>query len=183
MIMKPRLWTGLAAVAVAALTVTGCATMNVRTYATRGADFRQYRTYNWAAADAFSTGDPRLDNNTFLQDRVRSDVEKQLATRGFEKRETGAPDLLLHYHANVEQQIDLNEIERRYGYTNQNEEWPSLADAGTLIIDVVDARTNRLLWRGWAEGVVEGVIDNQSFMDDTIDTAVRRILDRFPRAL
>jgi hypothetical protein len=52
-----------------------------------------------------------------------------------------------------------------------------------LTIDVVDARTNRLVWRGWAEGVVEGVIDNQSFMDDTIDTAVRRILDRFPRAL
>jgi hypothetical protein len=56
-------------------------------------------------------------------------------------------------------------------------------DAGTLLIDLVDARTNRLVWRGWAEGSVDGVIDNQEWMEARIDEAVTRILERLPRRL
>lgn len=35
-------------------------------------------------------------------------------------------------------------------------------DAGTLTLDLVDARTGRLVWRGWAERSIEGVLDNRS---------------------
>jgi hypothetical protein len=56
-------------------------------------------------------------------------------------------------------------------------------EAGTLVIDVVDARTNRLIWRGWAENTMDGAIDNQDWMEKTIDHAVARIFTQLPRNL
>ena len=54
-------------------------------------------------------------------------------------------------------------------------------DAGTLLLDFVDARTNMMVWHGWAEGSMDRVIDNQEWMDQRIDDAVTRILQKFPR--
>jgi hypothetical protein len=50
-----------------------------------------------------------------------------------------------------------------------------------LTIDVMDRRTGRLAWRGWAECSFEGVIENQAWMEATIDQAVDRILAQLPR--
>jgi len=66
-----------------------------------------YRTYNWAVEAPKATGDPRLDSNPFFDDRVHAAVEKALATRGFEKADSAAAQLLLHYHVSITQEIDL----------------------------------------------------------------------------
>jgi hypothetical protein len=52
---------------------------------------------------------------------------------------------------------------------------------GTLFIDFIDARTNTLAWRGWAEGSLDGVIDDQRWMEKVIDATVAKILARLPR--
>jgi hypothetical protein len=80
--MYPSRLGPIVALAVSALTLSGCATMNVNSYVERGIDFNRYRTYNWGPADALSTGDPRLDNNRFFHERVQADVDQQLAARG-----------------------------------------------------------------------------------------------------
>ena len=49
--------------ATTALVLTGCATMNVSSHVLRGADFTQYRIFEWGPADALPTGDPRLDRS------------------------------------------------------------------------------------------------------------------------
>ena len=74
-----------ATVALAALALTGCVPVRVHSYVERGTDFSRYRTYNWGPPDSWTTGDPRLDNNPFFQERVRAEVDRQLARRGFEK--------------------------------------------------------------------------------------------------
>ena len=102
----------LAAVTLIAMVLNGCATVRVNSYLERGADFRQYRTYAWGPADAFSTGDPRLDNNRFFSERVEKAVDQQLASRGFEKRESGASDVLIHVHARIDQRIESDAIDR-----------------------------------------------------------------------
>ncbi len=53
-------------------------------------------------------------------------------------------------------------------------------DAGTLLIDMVDTRTNTLLWRGWAEGSMDPFVDNQDWMEKRVDLAVARILEKLP---
>src|SRR5688572_33372640 len=95
------------ALAVAALILAGCASRNVGSFLERGSDVARYRTYSWAPAGTQETGDPRLDNNPFFHERIQADVEKQLAARGFEKAASGAPDLLIHYHASISQRIEV----------------------------------------------------------------------------
>lgn len=179
MIRSRRAWP-LAAAAVATLVLAGCAT-TVRSYVERGADFSRYRTYGWGPADAFATGDPRLDSNPFFRERLQAAADAQLTTRGLEQSAPDSADLLLHYHVSVTQRIDVNEIDRKYGYCEDCR--PDVYDAGTLTLDLVDARTGRLVWRGWAERSIEGVLDKQEWMERQIDEAVARILARLPRRL
>src|SRR5688572_8557436 len=92
--------------ALSALVLGACASASVRSYAVRGFEARQFRTYSWGPANAHSTGDPRLDNNEFFINRIHAQVDAELARKGFEKV-GAAPDVLLHFHANVTQQIDV----------------------------------------------------------------------------
>ena len=172
---------GLTAVALCATVAAGCATMNVSSYLERGVDIRQYRTFHWASPETFSTGDPRLDNNRFFDERVRMQVEKELTGRGFERALSGTPDFHVHYHASITQKIDVRDLDREHRYCDTADCRPYVYDAGTLFIDLVDQRTKKLIWRGWAEGSVEGVIDDQDWMEARIDEAVTRILERLPR--
>jgi hypothetical protein len=156
--------------------------MTVSSHVERGLDFAQYRTYNWGPPDTLPASDPRLDQNPSFQDRFQGAVERQLATRGIE-RSVDAPQLLIHYHANVRERMDVNTMDRTYGYCDA-ESCPGMGtyEAGTFVLDFIDAQTNRLIWRGWAQTDLEGVIDNPDRLARTIDEAVTRIFQEFPRA-
>ena len=52
-----------------------------------------------------------------------------------------------------------------YDRTHCDECRPGLFDTGTLLIEFVDARTSQLVWRGWAKSSVDGVIDDQEWME------------------
>jgi len=176
--MRPLRIASILAVAWATLALAGCATMRVGSFVERGTNFTVYRTYAWASDAQLSTGDPRLDNNEFFQTRLRAAVEKGLGARGLEKAESGQADVVLHYHASVTQKVDAGGVDEKYGYCEDCS--PSVFDAGTLTLDVVDARTNKLAWRGWAESTFDGVVDNQQWLERRVDESVGRILRTFP---
>lgn len=164
----------------AALALAGCATTGVRSYLERGSDVGLYRTYAWGPPAVQTTGDPRLDNNRFFQERLEAAMELQLAARGFEKS-AAAPDLLIRYYASVEQQVNANGADRPF--VSCEDCRPFVFDAGTIVVDLIDARTERLVWRGWQEGSIDGVIDNQQGMEKRIDQAVARIIEQLPRRI
>jgi hypothetical protein len=159
----------------AGVLAAGCGPLNVHSYTETGATLN-FRTYAWAVEESVPTGDPRLDNNRFFSERVRASVDRELAARGFEKTPV-SPDLLLHYHASLTQAIEIASPSDRFEHCQNC--GTSVYDAGTLVIDLVDARSSRLVWRGWAEKV-DTVIDNQAWMEQTIDLTVARIIKRLP---
>jgi hypothetical protein len=181
MIRPLRLVALSALAALTAMSWAACAVVTVNSYSHRTFDVGRYHTYAWGPADPVSTGDPRLDHNPFFERRVREQVDHQLARRGFEQT-TAAPDLLVHYHASVTQKMDTRELDRDTAPCESRDCRPAVYDAGTLVVDLMDPRTDVLLWRGWAEGSVDGVIDNQAWLESRIDDAVRRILRRLPPA-
>jgi hypothetical protein len=172
---------GLATLVLAAFTIVGCAPLKVSSDVERDVDMTRYHTYSWDSTDLLPTGDPRLDNNPFFHRRVQADVEKELATRGFEKATSGTPELLIHYHASVYQKIDVNSADEQRGYCGGYK--PYVYEVGTLVLDLVDARTKRVVWRGSAQGMVEGIIDNQDWMEQKIDQAVTQLLATLPPRL
>jgi hypothetical protein len=169
----------LTVAALAALALTACATTNVRSFVERGIDVQQYRTYSWGPPHEQATGDPRLDNNRFFQERIEAAVEHNLNARGFEKTAGRESDLLIRYYASVEQLVNANGADRAFVPCEDCR--PFVFDAGTIVIDLIDARTKRMVWRGWQEGSIDGLIDNQAWMEKRVDESVARILERLPR--
>ena len=168
-----------AVLAISSVMMAGCALRRVDSYLARGANLASYRTYAWGPADRSGTGDVRLDNNEIFQERVRVAVEKQLAARGFEKT-AAAPQVLVHYHASVEQRIDLTESEPWQSCPDCK---PFIYDAGTIVIDLVDAPTGDLLWRGWSTANIDRIVDNQQWLEEHIDETVAKIFERLPSSL
>lgn len=172
---------GLTAALFSVTTMAGCATMNVSSHVQANTDFTRYHTYDWGPPDALPTGDPRLDKDPFFQDHMEGAVEKEMAAKGFAHATSGVPDLLIHYHASITQKLDVSTADKAYACKDCKTGY--VYDAGTLLIDVVDARTSKIVWRGWSEGSMDGAIDDQAWMEKTIDDAVARILEKLPRRL
>jgi hypothetical protein len=172
-----------AAVMVTVFTVSGCATLNVNSQMRRATDFAGYRTFAWGPADALPTGDPRLDQNPSFKDYMAGAVERQFSTRGLQLA-SDAPDLLIHYHANVSERINVNAADQQFGYCYDEDCAARVVnyDAGTLVLDMVDARTNRVVWRGWAQGSLEGVIDHPDRLRRMVRRSVVSMLEHFPPA-
>lgn len=169
MIPAPRL--KLAMLVTLTVVAAACATAN--TWTARGTEFTRFRTYDWAPSDAFETGDPRLDNNQFFKEAVQAAVDKRLAARGIE-RSIVKPNLLVHFHATIAQQIDVSAEEANRPLRTH------VYEAGTLLIDFVDPASDTLVWRGWVDGNIEGAIDDQEGMERKVDQAVARILENVP---
>lgn len=167
---------------VAAAALAGCATMNVSHHIERNVNFIDFVTYDWGPPDNLPVGDPRLDNNPFFNDYLQGAIEKKLAAAGYERDAAGAPDLLVHYHASVSQRLDVYQADAPYGYCYGNCE-PQVVnyDEGTLVIDIVDARTKKVVWRGWAQDTMTGVIDNQERLERQVDESVRKMMVFLPR--
>jgi hypothetical protein len=167
---------------VATMTVAGCAAVTVSSHIERGANFAEYLTYDWGPPDNLPVGDPRLDNNPFFRDFILGAIEKRMAAKGFERAVSGQPDLLIHYHASVNQRVEVYETDHRYGYCYGDCQ-PQVVDyeQGTIVIDVVETATSKVVWRGWAQGAMNGVIDHQDRLEHRIDTSVTELMRLLPR--
>lgn len=179
-----RLLTRSAIVALA-LAAGGCAAVRAGSYVERGIDFAQYRSYDWAPPDALPAGDPRLDEHAYFQDYVQGAVQRGLAGKGYGKAPSEVPDLLIHYHAAVTRRIAVDPFDRPFGacYDDACRVRVREFDVGMLVLDVIDARTGRLVWRGWARHGVTDILNNPDRMAARINEAVAGMLATMPGGL
>ncbi len=171
------------AMAVLGLTMSACATMNVSSHVEHGLDFTQYHTWRWAPADALPETNARL-NSPLFQDHFQGAVERQLAARGLvQASDDAAPDLLVHYHANLSPQMQVTNDQTGSGacYDADCRVRVLESDMDTLVVDVVDAKTNRLIWRGWAQDAIVGTLENPERLENRIREAVAKMFARFPK--
>jgi hypothetical protein len=158
--------------------------MNVSSHVERSVDFARFHTYEWGPADALPTGDPRLDNNPFFHDYLQGAIERELARKGFGRSVSGAtPDLLIHYHANVTRRFAVAGVEQEYGPCSGENCQPRLIEyeAGTLVVDIVETGTNKVMWRGWAQQRVDKVLEDPDAMREYVTEGVTTMMARFPQ--
>jgi len=171
---------GLGGLALVALLATGCASMRVGTYVSHNTDFSAYRTYAWGPADALPLGDARLEHNPILVDYLQGAVERGLREHDLLLAPASAqPDLLVHFHGSVRQVVDVATASRSHEHGVSEDLEIVNYDEGTLIVDMVDRRTNRLVWRGWAVDALNGILDSQDRMEQKINEAVKKMLAGF----
>ncbi len=129
---------GLALAAVAALAA------EISIDADRTVDFSAFKTYAWKANDKAS--DPLVDQ------AIVADIEEQLAAKGLKKVE-GPPDLFVQYHVILQKEAKLTDWdEGKFKFENRNITVQRLT-VGTLLVDLVDAKTGAVVWRGRRHGL------------------------------
>lgn len=169
----------------AMLSAGGCAAIRVGSHVERGVDFTRYRTFDWGAPDALPVGDPRLDKDRYFEDRVEGAIEKLMVARGYNRAVSGAvPDVRVHYHAVVDRRLDINEADRRDGYCRPDGCIPGIVDyqQGTLIVDLIDVRTNRLVWRGWVQEGIDADLGNRDRLARRVDRSIGAMVTQLPAA-
>lgn len=171
------------ALAALALVGTACGGVPVTAGADMepGYDFTQYTSYTWDEPDAQPTGDPRLDNNPFFVHRLHAAIHWELATRGIEYG-AGGPALTVHHHAVVRDRVEVYEADRPAGVTSEYGEGTQVFQypEGTFLVDMADARTKEVVWRGWARLDVSRTLDSPVAMRQEVDSAIRTMFENFP---
>lgn len=161
------------------LAVSSCTSVSVTTDAAEDVDFSAYRTFDWmpvpAGLYAGARVGPTLDN------RIRRAVETQLVLKGLQQVLEGQkPDLLIAYHASARETFDRAYYDSwGYGRLGRWRGGTVVVDTqteGSLVVDLIDAPQNALVWRGKASGV----ISNPRDAEKRVFEAVERIFTHYP---
>ena len=100
---------------------------------------------------------------------------------GFEVRSEGDADMLVAYHASGKETVDTNPQDYGYAYGRWAYSDVSVQSyrQGTLMIDLIDAGTKELVWRGWATGTVQENLSADEW-NKRIQDAVTKIMEQYP---
>lgn len=169
------------------LGVTGCATssrVGVTSDFDHSVNFRAYKTWAWYPQQAVDAeGGPAKGYESFLDQRLQAAVERELSAKGL-TRVDKSPDLYIAYSAKVEEKQQVSPYYNGlgypyygYGYYGRGPYTPvTQYKAGTVIIDLVDAKRKELAWRGSGQAQV----DNQSISEEEVHRIVNSILGTYP---
>lgn len=187
----------------AILTLTGCASLQVRTDHNPHAAIERSGTYSWDTEAIDGSGHPAL-NSPLLAGRIRHAVDSTLAHMGYHMVTTGTPDFRVTYRVDADRKTRTSSGYGYggYGYGGYGYGYSGLGFFGrgyrglgygsyyggsrvveyveaTLVLDVVDARTNELVWRGWG---TERLHRNPrpERVREFVAEAVKKILEEFP---
>jgi hypothetical protein len=158
-----------------------------------------------ANAAALSTNDPMLDNS-ITNRALRGDLTTALQSRGYTPTSRQGADFLVAYYAGTSQKLDTTywgptfDPGWRYQYRGRRGwAWPyygapyygsmnpwggqrasvTSSTQGQVIVDLTDAKTNELIWRGQG---VEPVSSDPTQYANQLQGVVNAILAKFPQA-
>ena len=179
-----------------AAALSACATLEVRTDFDAQADFDRYQGFAWLEPPVRETAteDGRLANdalaqNSLLDKRMRAAVEAGLTARGLEEVDEHEAGLLVRYRVTIDEYLKQTGTFVGAGggtYRHRSRSvHPTFYDAywttrrirdGTLIVDLIDATTHQIVWRGWTVGRNP----DGYFSEEQVSESVRRLLALYP---
>jgi hypothetical protein len=146
-------------------------------------DFARFTTFDWGPADALPAGDARLDATGFFQDHMQGAVERQMLLKGYERAATQAvPDVRIHFHAVVRERLNVAAFDTGRGFCSGTgcDAGVTEFEEGTLIVDVMDGQTNRLIWRGWAQDNIGNALEDPDALAKRIERSVKGLMGALP---
>jgi hypothetical protein len=165
--------------------LSGCAVTDFD----RSANFSKYKTFGWGKSDV-KVSNPLYESD-LINKRIKAAVEEEFAKRGIVKAEAD-PDVIVRYHTYTEEK---ERTSGGYPYSYRffpyafypfgfgwwglplvSPQTTTQYTEGTLIVDIIDNRTNDLIWRGSVTGDVKDV----SGIKKQIEKGVRAIMKKYP---
>jgi hypothetical protein len=140
------------------------------------ASFSQYKTYSWQEIKP---------PNSLWDARIKSAVDAQLAAKGWTQVDNGG-DVAIVAIATTHTQKTLQTFYdgmgggwRWRGFGGMGEATTTERDykEGTLLVDIYDAKTKQLIWRGSAEDTVSNNADKN---EKNLNKGVAKMFKKFP---
>ncbi len=183
----------LAVLGLAAALIAGCNSgdgPSVKTDYDKNVNFAQYHTFAVEPGRLVSRLGTPDTNNTLVAGRIQNAVINQLTAKGLQPV-TQNPDLVATYIAGAKTRQDIESMGPdpynspyfggRFGFdrgayfgAGYNEFYTNTYTQGTLILDLIDPRTKKLVWRAY----VSGPVDQPD--QKTVSSAVSAALKNFP---
>lgn len=180
--------------------ISGCSSLSLSTDYDKKIDFSNFKTYRWHDENEHNKASVEyLDH--IMDQRIRSTIDNQLQSQNFTKARDGQVDFWVNYSIVVEDRADIRTYNnyngmypgygyygRGYGYygggfgmsySSESNTQITHYKQGTLIIDIINPETDKLMWRGSADGRLPKGTDKKE-RDALIQEYVTRILSDFP---
>src|SRR5712675_1486766 len=148
----------------------------VKTDYDHNANFGQYKTYSWAKVQ---TKDP------LMVDRIKDAVNAALTAKGWTQVDSGG-DVSVGAVEITQQQQTLNTFYDGFGGGRRWGGFGGFGDAttttetykvGSLVVDLLDAKTRNLIWRGSSSDTLS---DNADKNTKHLDKGVQKMFAHFP---
>jgi len=180
----------LVSILIGALLVTGCSSgPDIRTDYDRGADFSKYKTYNFF--NPLSIDNPGY--TTIHAQLFRDALSREMESRGYVKSDN--PELLLNVSGKLQDKTDVRTYSDpvpagyygyrrgRYGawggYAYNTSTHVSQYTEGTINVDMVDVKANRMIWEGVAVGRLKEDRTSEELREN-INRGVASMFAEFP---
>jgi hypothetical protein len=160
----------------ASLGLASCSPFQVRSDYAQSANFSSYKTYKLRIDD--------LKINDIDKDRVLNELSKQLQAKGLQSGEN--PDLIINVKANHKKITEINSSSPygMYGWggpfgwgVGMNRTWTSNYNEGAVIVDMIDAQTQKLVWQGIGSGIS---VDRPKTKEKQIPQIMEEIMANYP---
>jgi hypothetical protein len=168
--------------AISLLILAGCAPqISVYNDTDPDYDLWTYKTFDWSEKTNIEENKNPLYYNELNDKRIKSAVASEMKHKGYQMTDS-QPELIIHYHIVVQDQMALVTEPYGYSYTpywirSRTNVYPY--KEGSLIIDIMDANSKNLIWRGWAVSPIETSYSPEQ-TEKLIKLAVTKIFRRFP---
>ena len=168
-----------ASVGIALLFASASLAQQVKTDYDRSANFSQYKTYSWEKVQT---------QDQLWVDRIKEAVNAALAAKGLTPVESGGDMAIVAIEMTKNQQT-LNTFYDGFGGGwgwRRGGGFGGFGDAttttdtykvGTLVVDLFDAHTKKLIWRGSASDTLSDKSDKNI---KNLDKGVQKMFDHFP---
>lgn len=175
-------------IGLAVLALSACSSMKNSWDFDPGVNFTQYKTYAWVVK---KTDDAGYHLDGLMDQRVRDAVNTQLSQKGFTKADAASADVLINYLTKVDKKINVDTFNTNFGYNPyygpgwgwggnmQTQTTVREYEVGTLIIDMVDNKTGKLVWRG---SVADTIRDKNTPEERVaiINEAITNVMTNYP---
>jgi hypothetical protein len=165
-------------IAISLFALTPVFAQHVETDFDHQANFSQYKTYSWEEIKPA---------NSLWDSRIKNAVDGQLSAKGWTQVASGG-DVAVVAIKTTQTQRTLQTFYdgfgggwgwRRFGGGGFGESQTTEQDYkdGTLVIDLYDAKTKMLIWRGSAEDTLSSKADKN---EKNLDKGVEKMFKKFP---
>ena len=172
--MKRILLTGVMLLAIGAVGLA----VDTKTDYDRSTNFANYHSFGWKAP---KTPGNEVVSNSLVLSRIRDAVAENLSSKGFVQNATN-PDIYIVAHVSAKDMKNVDYLPPLPGWRNWG--WMGRDKVvyeytkGTVILDVVDAKSNRLIWRAISTDTGSDLLDVQK--EKTVEKMVSKSLEHFP---